>query len=68
MAAETLRTDGLRNDEEAREGSQTLSIGTSHPKACCAQVLSNLTFVMLRLTNVCGLFAGTFGFRDRFPL
>ena len=31
MATETLRTDRVRNDKEAREGSPTLSIGTSHP-------------------------------------
>ena len=39
MATETLRTDRLRNDKEAREGPPTLSIGTSHPKASCWRMI-----------------------------
>jgi hypothetical protein len=55
MATETLRTDRVRNDKEAREGPPTLSIGTSRKKASCEQLVhatdQNVTFVMLRLNH-----------------
>jgi hypothetical protein len=53
MATETLRTDRVRNDEEAREGPPTLSIGYHVVRRHLGSKLvqgtdQNLTFVMLR--------------------
>jgi hypothetical protein len=73
MAAETLRTDRVRNDKEAREGPPTLSIGISRQKASCEQVGSRLT-----KPNICYVapkpspqpvtwLAGTFRSRGCFP-
>jgi hypothetical protein len=42
MATETLRTDRVRNDKEAREGPPTLSIGTSLPRHLAGKFVQGL--------------------------
>jgi hypothetical protein len=43
MATETLRTDRVRNDKEAREGPPTLSIGTRIRSILLASSFKGLT-------------------------
>ena len=52
MAAETLRTVRVRNDEEAREGPATLTMGCHLGSKVIQATDQNLTFVTLRRTPV----------------